>query len=78
LRPSRAAAEEQFREVCRLNSIAAIVGSVYKVNGRIYNTAVVINSQGELVERYGKVYLAGEKWFTPGNHISYIELEGIP
>lgn len=73
-----AAAEAQLREVCRRNSIAAVVGSVYKVNGRIYNTAVLINSQGELVERYGKVYLAGEKWFTPGNHISYFELEGIP
>ena len=72
------AAELQIRGICRQHHIAAIVGSVYKVNGRIYNSAGVIDSKGELIERYGKVYLAGEKWFTPGNHISYFELEGIP
>jgi omega-amidase len=31
-----------------------------------------------LIERYAKIYLAGEKWATPGNHISFFELEGIP
>src|SRR5215471_16426803 len=59
-----AAAEEKLRQVCSQKKIAAIFGSVYKINGRIYNTAVVFDSHGELVERYGKVYLAGEKWFT--------------
>jgi predicted amidohydrolase len=73
-----AAAEEQIRGVCRQKKIAAIFGSVYKTNGRTYNSAVVFDSQGELVERYGKVYLAGEQWFTPGNHIAYFELDGIP
>jgi len=72
-----AAAESQIRDVCRKNRIAAVFGSVYKVNGKIYNSAVVVDSRGELVERYGKVYLAGEKWFTPGNHISLFELEGV-
>lgn len=73
-----AEAEEKIRTTCREKGIAAIFGSVYKVNGRIYNSAVVIDSKGELLERYGKVYLAGERWFTPGNHISYFELEGVP
>jgi predicted amidohydrolase len=31
-----------------------------------------------MVERYGKVYLAGEEWATPGNHVAYFDLEGIP
>ncbi|MBI2686659.1 MAG: carbon-nitrogen hydrolase family protein [Acidobacteria bacterium] len=73
-----AAAEEKLRMVCRRKRIAAIFGSVYKTNGRVYNTAVVFDAQGELVDRYGKVYLAGEQWFTPGNHISYFELDGVP
>jgi predicted amidohydrolase len=73
-----AAAEAQIREICRRQNIAAIFGSVYKVNGKIFNSAVVIDSNGELLERYGKVYLAGEKWFTPGNHISLFDLEGVP
>ncbi len=72
------AAEERIRKACRDYKIAAIVGSVYKVNGKTYNTAVVFDSHGELVERYAKVYLAGEKWATPGNHIAFFELEGVP
>ena len=55
-----------------------MVGSIYRVNGRTYDTAVVFDSRGELVERYGKVMLAGEKWATPGNHIAFFELEGVP
>ena len=72
------AAEKQLAQTCRTSKIAAVIGSVYKVNGHLYDTAVVINSRGELVERYGKIYLAGEKWATPGNHIAYFDLEGIP
>src|SRR5574340_42927 len=81
MKPSAAelqAAEDRIRTACRDYKIAAIVGSVYKVNGKTYNTAVVFDSHGELVERYAKVYLAGEKWATPGNHIAFFELEGVP
>ncbi len=72
-----AAAEESIRRASAAGKIAAIVGSVYKINGRTYNTAVVIGSRGALVERYAKIYLAGEKWATPGNHIALFELEGV-
>ncbi|MBN8732175.1 MAG: carbon-nitrogen hydrolase family protein [Acidobacteria bacterium] len=72
-----AAAEAQVRAACREYKIAAIVGSAHRTASRLYNVALVINAQGELVERYAKVYLAGEKWFTPGNHIAYFELEGV-
>lgn len=73
-----AAAEETIRQACRRHKIAAVVGSIHKVNGKTFNTAIVIDRDGELVERYGKVMLAGEKWATPGNHIAYFELAGIP
>jgi len=73
-----AAAEERLRETCRDKKIAVVFGSVYKVNGHAYDGATVLNSRGELVERYGKIYLAGEKWAVPGNHIAYFELEGVP
>ena len=72
------AAEEEIRQTCRYRKIAAVVGSIYRANGRTYDTAVVFDSRGELVERYGKVMLAGEKWATPGNHIAFFELEGVP
>jgi predicted amidohydrolase len=73
-----AGAEEQIRQTCRNRKIAAVVGSIYKINGRTYDTAVVFDSGGELRERYGKLMLAGEKWATPGNHIAFFELEGVP
>ncbi len=72
------AAEERVRRTCALRKIAAVVGTPYKVNGRAYNTATIFNSAGELVERYAKVQLAGEAWATPGNHLAYFDLEGVP
>lgn len=72
------AAEEEIRLACRADKIAAVFGSIYRINGRTFNTAVVFNSKGELVERYGKLQLAGEKWATPGNHVAFFELEGVP
>lgn len=71
------AAEEQLGRACRRNHIAAVVGSVYKVNGHTYDTADIFDSSGKLIERYGKIYLA-EHWDVPGNHIAYFDLEGVP
>lgn len=72
------AAEEEIRRSCASRRIAAVVGSIHIVNGRTYDTAVVFDSRGELIERYAKVMLAGEKWAAPGNHVSFFELEGVP
>jgi predicted amidohydrolase len=71
-------AETVLGNACRQHRIAAIVGSVHKTANHIYNVALVIDSQGRLIERYAKVYLAGERWFTPGNHIAQFDLEGVP
>jgi predicted amidohydrolase len=71
-------AEKQLQQICRDAKIAAVIGTVYNVNGRAYDAAVVFDSHGEMIERYGKVYLAGEEWATPGNHVAYFELEGVP
>jgi predicted amidohydrolase len=71
-------AESRLQRTCREMKIAAVIGTVYKIGGRAYDAAVVFDSHGELIERYGKIYLAGEKWATPGNHIAYFELEGVP
>ncbi len=71
-------AEEEIRQTCRKHKIAAVVGSIYRANGRTYDTAVVFDSKGDLRERYGKIMLAGEKWAKPGNHIAFFDLEGVP
>src|SRR5438093_10456863 len=41
------AAEEQIRKTCRKRKIAAVVGSIYKINARSYDTAVVFDSGGD-------------------------------
>ncbi|MGB9605149.1 MAG: carbon-nitrogen hydrolase family protein [Bryobacteraceae bacterium] len=71
-------AEEAIQTTCAKLRVAAVFGSIYRINGRVYNTAVVVNSAGQIVERYGKLMLAGEKWAVPGNHIALFELEGVP
>jgi predicted amidohydrolase len=38
---------------------------------------VVIDEKGQLLERYAKIYLAGEKWATPCNHVAYFKLGGV-
>lgn len=70
-------AEAEVAKACARFKIAAVVGSVYKSGNRAYDTAIVINSTGELIERYGKLMLAGEKWAVPGNHMALFELEGV-
>lgn len=71
-------AEASIGQACKEHKIAAVFGSVYHVNGKIYDTAVVYDSQGNLAERYGKLHLAGEKWAAAGNHIAYFDLENVP
>lgn len=70
-------AEERLRQTCHDKKIAAVFGSAYKINGHTYDTAVVFDANGRLLERYGKIYLA-ERWDVPGNHIAFFDMDGIP
>ena len=72
------AAEAAIAQACARRRIAAVVGSVHKTKQHAYNVALVFNEKGELIERYGKLQLAGEKWATPGNHMALFDLHGIP
>lgn len=70
-------AEREIAAVCARRRIATIVGTVYEAGGKVFNAALVVNSKGETVERYGKLQVAGEPWATPGNHVALFELEGV-
>lgn len=71
-------AEEKIQAVCREANIYAIIGIPWFKGDVVYDAAVVINPDGEIIERYGKLYLAGEKWAVPGDHISLFEIDEIP
>src|SRR5262249_7766287 len=43
----------------------------------LFNSAVVIDPSGKVLERYHKVQLA-ESWPEPGDHLSVFQVDGVP
>ncbi len=71
------AAERQVAEFCRELEIAAVIGTPYREDDKLYNSALVITSEGTILERYHKVQLA-EDWPDEGDHLSVFEIDGVP
>ena len=71
-------AERQIIQICREKGIAAIVGSTHLENGQRYNSLLVIDRDGTVQGRYGKIHLAGEKWCEPAQHLPIYHLCGVP
>ncbi len=55
-------AEKAISATCKENSIAAIVGSAHKEDENWLNSLAIFDENGVLKHRYGKTFLAGEKW----------------
>ena len=55
-------AEAKISDVCKENKIAAVVGSAHKTDGNWYNSLAIFGKDGTVKTRYGKTFLAGEKW----------------
>ena len=55
-------AEARIAEACREHRIAVVVGSAHHADGNWYNDLAIFNEHGILKYRYGKTFLAGEKW----------------
>ena len=55
-------AEAEISAVCRENNIAAVVGSAHREDGKWVNSLAIFDRDGTLKFRYGKTFLAGEKW----------------
>jgi len=70
-------AEAQIAEACRRLKIYAVVGMPVRTPEKLYNSAVVIDPEGTIVERYHKVQLA-ESWPDGGDHLSVFRIDGVP
>jgi omega-amidase len=70
-------AESDIAAACKRLGIAAVVGTPIRSNGKLFNSAVVIDETGKVRERYHKVQLA-EPWPDPGDHLSVFRLKGVP
>jgi len=72
-----AAAERRIGRRCARRRIAAVVGSAHQVDGRWLNSLAVFGKDGQLKARYGKTFLAGERWCTNNQAaLPLVELAG--
>ena len=72
--------ENCFREAARKNDIWLIPGSIMESrDGKVYNTAPVINPEGEVIARYRKQYpfLPYEKGVSGGENFVVFEVPGV-
>ena len=71
-------AERQIVRTCRDIGIAAVVGSTHQEDGCRFNSLLVVDRDGSVRGRYGKIHLAGERWFEPSRHLPVYSLCGVP
>jgi len=72
-----------IRQACQLalkHRIMMVFGYPEKAGSRIYNSAVVISSDGDVVANYRKLHLPGDfenSYFKPGNSYTTFNIKGI-
>jgi predicted amidohydrolase len=74
-------------DLARKLHIWVILGSTHRLSGqnKPHNSLYIINDKGELVDRYGKMFCAGDETcstsdldhYTPGNYFCVFEIEGV-
>jgi predicted amidohydrolase len=72
--------EQFFCDLAKKHSIWIIPGSMYQTrNSEIYNMAVAINPQGEVVSRYDKLFpfFPYEEGVVAGDHFSTFDVPGV-
>ncbi len=72
--------EEQMKAMAKKYNIWLLPGSIFeKRNGQIFNTATVINPQGEVVTRYSKMFpfYPYEAGVSPGQEFCTFDVPGV-
>jgi predicted amidohydrolase len=70
-------AERKLAKSCREHRIYAIVGTPHRDGDRLYNSAIVITPEGDVLARYHKVQLA-ESWPVAGEELIVFKIDGVP
>jgi predicted amidohydrolase len=70
-------AEAQVAGVCREVGVYAVIGSAYRQEGKLFDSALIIAPDGKVIERYHKIQLA-ESWPQPGDHLCLFKIDGVP
>ena len=68
---------ERVSEVARRHDMHVVFGTYERIGDRLYNTAVLLNREGDIVGKYHKVQLPDvERWsVTPGDSFPVFETE---
>ena len=72
--------EEEMQALAKKHGVWILPGSIFeKRDGKIYNTASVINPQGEVVKRYSKMFpfYPYEAGITAGNEFCTFDVPGV-
>ena len=69
--------ETRLSAVAKEANVYALVGMPTLGEGKLFNSVVVFDPSGKILERYHKIHLAGEKWATPGDHMSVFPVDGL-
>jgi predicted amidohydrolase len=73
-----AEAEQQLGAACRESDIYAIVGTTTRDDAdKLFDSAIVIDPNGKIIERYHKIQLA-ERWPEAGRQLSVFRVDGVP
>lgn len=78
--PEMASTIHQLSKLARNKSIYLVAGIMENENNQIFNVAVVINPEGEVIAKYRKIHLytpSGEGVFTAGNDIVTLNISGF-
>ena len=76
-RDELASAERRVAAVCRERKVYALFGTPHRDGDKLYNSAVVVDPAGKVVERYHKIQLA-ESWPDAGDHLVVFRVDGVP
>lgn len=72
---------EFFSGLARANETACLFGMMVRQNGRVFNSAVLLDKRGDLVARYDKIHPFSfsdeEKHYAAGNKPVAARLEGV-
>ncbi|MCC6152277.1 MAG: beta-galactosidase [Candidatus Hydrogenedentes bacterium] len=66
---------DSIRIACKENNIYAIVGAPTRDGEQTFCAALAFDPFGEIIDRYEKTYLAGEKWATPGRQFTTFKID---
>jgi len=68
-----------MKQIAKQQETAIVFGLVEKENNKLYNSAVLINKNGEVAGKYRKTHLSenDQKWATEGSKLSVFQTEAL-